>query len=916
MTEQQLDVGGPSRATRDNLVWNTEALSGHQIDSRLSGVDGDLFLKYFQVRVQTYSSRRYVFFALGLANSDSELWTAAGDNLSDALLGAAAAITIRVGDLSLTVPGPNHSSYSTADDSEPYHWIWDFPVTETGHPSRAVSDFLAGFYELSGEEQSRTQIVLSDQDVFTDPAPPPPPVLADAASVNLEEPLDLSSAGYNDVLRLGIKPSSEDQVFRIWATLAYSVEGSVASSRVGSRLVRNGDVNLSEILHPASSEMVRFAARTPKYFFVCDAPGTLEEVTYALSLFESEAAGASPRAQRGLSLYVEALSGGFEVVEKFVADSLPPDRVVTPPTPAVPGAISTLDLTVDDERTTVTGSWGESSDADEYKLVWKKAGTVASTVYVSTRTATFTDFTPGQRVELEVRGVNDTRGQEGPVKSESIGTSPPGPPPPVPGSISSVSLTINAERTTVTASWSSSSDADEYKLTWKLEDTGVVVQEHYVSGRSATLTNFTVGDVIQLDVRGVNDDRDQEGPVASDDIDTTPPVPGTILTLTLTLSSDYSTVSASWSESSDADQYKLVWYVDNVEEDSYTTTGRTDSFSTFSRGDRVKLEVRGVNHNGTQEGPVKSQSINVPAPPRPRPGTPPNLSATYQKDNDRIRITWGAGSDTNYYRWRHDRGTDSWTSWLSPNGTDREAFINSPVEGRTYKIEVRGYNDTGYGNSAATSVEVPVDPPPNVTGLGITEDNPSGTIYLVASWDAADRATSYVYKWKRANGSWGGEQTTEETSVRKTAASGSLGEKYYFRVKAKNSGGRSPDWTEDYERVGADVDLPVITSIEISPWRNLVLQFLGYSAYVSLDAAEGADYYKLRPSWQGIPYSDCDWVTTRFTGARFDVDNPSGTGKIKFAVQVVACDEKDVCTRGVSKYKEVDRHEDDPNLED
>ena len=789
MTEQQLGVGGPSRATRDNLVWNTEALSGHQIDSRLSGVDGDLFLKYFQVRVQTYSSRRYVFFALGLANSDSELWTAAGDNLSDALLGAAAAITIRVGDLSLTVPGPNHSSYSTVDDSEPYHWRWDFPVTETGHPSRAVSDFLAGFSELSGEEQSRTQIVLSDQDAFTEPTLPPPSVLADAASVNLEEPLDLSSAGYNDVLRLGIKPSSEDQVFRIWATLAYSVEGSVAGSRVGSRLVRNGDVNLSQILHPASSEMVRYAARTPKYFFVADAPGTVEEVTYALSLFESEAAGASPRAQRGLSLYVEALSGEFEVVEKFVADSLPPPPPPPPPPPSIPGAISTLELTVNDERTVVTGSWGESSDADEYKLVWKKAGTVASTVYVSTRTATFTDFTPGQRVELEVRGVNDTRGQEGPVKSESIGTSPPAPPPPIPGRISTVNLSVDPERTTITANWSQSSRADEYKLVWKTN--GSLIDTVYESGRTAKFTNFTPGDLAKLEVQGVNHDRAQEGTAATDDIDTTQIRPGSISSLTLSLEDEHYAVRAKWGESRYADEYKLTWYINGDYDDSYYLTAdpdieRTERVSRHTPGDTVKLEIRGVNDQGNQEGPVKSRSIDTTI---PLPGRISTLTLELSSDGRSITAKWGTSRHATEYEVNWYVNEDWHDVETIDADADREATFDNFEFGDTVKAVVKGLNDNGNqsGPEISSSLIPPVPLPPAPT---VTLEYNSSSNRVEASWNAVEYAVSYEWSSKEGSGSW--EQWVRNTGQLYQRTHDPDGHKrYYLKVRGVNSAGRT-----------------------------------------------------------------------------------------------------------------------------
>ena len=775
MTVQQLDVGGPSGATRDSLVWNTEALSGHQIDSRLSGVDGDLFLKYFQVRVQTYSSRRYVFFALGLANSDSELWTAAGDNLSDALLGAAAAITIRVGDLSLTVPGPNHSSYSTADDSEPYHWRWDFPVTETGHPSRAVSDFLAGFSELSGEERSRTQIVLSDQDVFTEPTLPPPSVLVDAASVNLDEPLDLSSAGYNDVLRLGIKPSSEDQVFRIWATLAYSVEGSVAGSRVGSRLVRNGDVNLSQILHPASSEMVRFAARTPKYFFVCDAPGMVEEVTYALSLFESEAAGASPRAQRGLSLYVEALSGEFEVVEKFVADSLPPDRVVTPAppitpppvtppitppvTPQRPGSIASLTFTRSGAQ--ITATWAESSDADEYKIQWLRYGNVVQTLYQSSsdeRTATRT-FEHGQPVGIRVQGLNNDRKQKGPSIARNIRIPAVGTPPAAPGSISSLTLVQSDDYYTLTANWSAAPRADEYELVWKVtgfygdsEDIYNTPERTWEYSRFSPISIYhggTRGDTVKLEVRGLNHGATQEGPIKSRSIDTTIPRPGKISSLTVRLSADKQTFTATWGTSSHAESYEIDWYRNGSIYRSETIDAdeeRTDSFDNFYHGDTVKAVVRGTNDGGGQKGPDTTSGstyIPYPIPEAPDVTMQYNPGGSY----DRVEGDWPSVDYAASYEYKDREEGGSWLpAWEKSTGL---SYRRSPVVGnKTYYLQVRAINDDKKPGAIGKD-EVKTPKPDAPTGGSATfHRNPDRA---EVDWDDMDLATRYRVRGKSPN---------------------------------------------------------------------------------------------------------------------------------------------------------------------
>ena len=77
-----------------------------------------------------------------------------GPDLSDAWESHSSAITIRAGELSITMPGPNHPDNLALDVSEPY--LWGPPLSDI------LSDFWNDYRALSDEVKAQTTITLDD----------------------------------------------------------------------------------------------------------------------------------------------------------------------------------------------------------------------------------------------------------------------------------------------------------------------------------------------------------------------------------------------------------------------------------------------------------------------------------------------------------------------------------------------------------------------------------------------------------------------------------------------------------------------------------------------------------------------------------------------------------------------------------
>ncbi len=231
------------------------------------------------------------------------------------------------------------------------------------------------------------------------------PVPARIVCVHVSQPLELSRDGYHDVLRIGLKPSHAGQKFKIWATVAVRARGSSDASRYSSRIVRTmggNTLHYAQITNRRVSEDGGRDAHTPNYYLVCDAPETIGEVKYALSVLEAPNVGdANPLlahavAERGMTLYVESVDGReFEVLERFVAETLQPPI----------GEVENLSFSYQSSDSRLHATWTVAEDVDYY--MWRHdqgTGTWTDWERVDGNSVNISSPTQESTYNIEVRG--------------------------------------------------------------------------------------------------------------------------------------------------------------------------------------------------------------------------------------------------------------------------------------------------------------------------------------------------------------------------------------------------------------------------------------------------------------------------------------------------------------------------------
>lgn len=555
--------------------------------------------------------------------------------------------------------------------------------------------------------------------------------MAHRVSVVLSDEKTVTSRNHLDILRIGLVPSSVDQKFRIWATLSYGAGGFRAGAYVGSRLVRGGTTVLSQVTHKASSEPAQRTRdyRTPVFYPVSDAPRTVGEVTYSLSLAKAGhatlAANAIAKAAPGLSLFVESVDGkAFRVVERFVADAL---VEVTPPAPPAPepiptpGSISSLNLSRSGNH--VTGTWSESSDADEYKIEWLVNGAVVRTLYrsaSSTRSVSRT-FSRGQSAGLRIRGVNDDRGQEGsPIfRSVTIPGPDPGPgpvitpTPPPPGPPTDLTFSFDHEDNELTAKWDAGTNADYYQYrhkvgsgswpsSWtRVDSTTVVISgPKKPTGGVTDLTHY-------IRVRSRKNDSDAPASASVEASERIPKVPQQPQDLVVKQTSK-NQVKASWDASARADHYHVSFRFSFGLGKWRKVTGLSavHAVTNTQSDDRHRCYVRVKAENKGGYSFITDEDIQLGRPYSVRNASARFYEYSLQYYQPYIKVSWDAptGAATKYrVRGRSPDETD-WSRWheLAETGFD---YTNLRGQNGTWEWQIQAGNNIGWSDSVDVSAE-------------------------------------------------------------------------------------------------------------------------------------------------------------------------------------------------------------------
>ena len=258
-----------------------------------------------------------------------------------------------------------------------------------------------------------------------------------------------------------------------------------------------------------------------------------------------------------------------------------------PPPP--PGQVTGVSVTPGVLQLSVL--WNAVSDADGYKVQWKLEGSQEFEEHTehtvpsgSTTTYTIPNLTAGTPYTIIVIATK-SNADDGQPSLEVPGTPHGISPPPPPGQVTGVSVTPGVLQLSVL--WNAVSDADGYKVQWKLEGSQEFDQEHTVpSGSTTTYTipNLTAGTPYTIIVIATKSNADDGQP--SLEVPGTPhgisppPPPGQVTGVSVT--PGVLQLSVLWNAVPDADGYKVQWKLEGSQEFDQEHTVPSGSTTTYT----------------------------------------------------------------------------------------------------------------------------------------------------------------------------------------------------------------------------------------------------------------------------------------------------------------------------------------------
>ena len=283
-------------------------------------------------------------------------------------------------------------------------------------------------------------------------------------------------------------------------------------------------------------------------------------------------------------------------------------------------------------------------------------------------------------------------------------------------------------------------------------------------------------------------------------------------------------LSANWDASADAEsgisgyQYAIGTTAGGTQTVNWTSLGNVTTVTktglTLTVGQTYFLSVQAVNGAGLTGSAANSngQTVvtgNTPpsAPANVRDGTGADLA--YTTSNTQLSANWDAATDPDgsVTAYQYAIGTSAggtqtlnWTSLGNVTTVTKTGL--SLTNGQTYYFSVYAVDNQGLTGNATNSNGQTVDTtapsaPANVRdGIGADISTTGSTTQLSANWDASADAESGISGYQYAIGTTaGGTQTVNWTSlgnvttVTKTGLTLSVGQTYYFSVKAVNGAG-------------------------------------------------------------------------------------------------------------------------------
>ncbi len=266
-----------------------------------------------------------------------------------------------------------------------------------------------------------------------------------------------------------------------------------------------------------------------------------------------------------------------------------------------------------------------------------------------------------------------------------------------------------------------------------------------------------------------------------------------------------------------------VSYNCSIDGGSWTNTASTayTPTSALSYGNHT-LSVTAIDIAGNESSPGNF-TVNIVQP----PDTPAGL-AIGTRTNSSLALSWNTALRADSYRLYRDTSAGGSFSTQVYSGTNTSFTDTGLSSGVTYYYKVRAEN-TGGNSSLSGAVSAPTIP---ATPSAPTTGTVTSTSIQV-NWSAVSGATSYQLYISSSSGGTYTTQVYSGSSTTYTLTSLNQGRIYYFKVKATNSSGSSPQ--SGY--VQSNTTLPSPLSFSVSKGTSTA------NVTVSWDYVSGANIY-------------------------------------------------------------------------
>ncbi len=360
----------------------------------------------------------------------------------------------------------------------------------------------------------------------------------------------------------------------------------------------------------------------------------------------------------------------------------------------------------------------------------------------------------------------------------------------------------NVGSTSITLSWSSSSDAINYTVYYKLSSSSSWTPDGTTGSLTKTINGLTAGSTYDFKVTAnricftcspspvVCDELIEEESHTDSNTRTEtmePPTP----TIQTPISETASSFTARWNSASGASSYKLdvstsaSFSSGNIHTD-LVVTGTSRSVTGLDAGVRHYYRVRAVNGNGESNESSSTSAYTIP--------DAPTLNEAGSISSTSFTATWNSVTGAESYRM--DVSTNSDFSSFISGYNNKVVSVNSETVaglsgGTTYFFRVRAY-DNGGNHTSADSETKSVLTLPAAPSAGLATEITQTC--FTANWSTVSGADDYLLDVSTDDFTTylAGYEAKVLTSTSEVLTGLNTATEYQYRVRSRNATGESP----------------------------------------------------------------------------------------------------------------------------